>query len=400
MFDFIGISPHLRINAFGHFETLHKVLFFALQKDQDFSELYYLGSALDKNVQAWFTPSIPTTTTSTVPWSSKKLYSHFLKIVEKSKSEVTIIHIYEGNIYWLLILGKVIRKTENTYLYINFFKGEKYRRLRMDALKKFYFRSIFKIVSGDIADRIVFTADSLASAEILTSITRQNFIRYPLFSAFQEFQFENRNSRKILCLLRGKTASDLIYQVAKELPNETKERLTVHGVLSTTQETDLKKQGFIISKAHLDFLQYKKFFESFSRIIFMYDPAEFGLDSSGRLCDALVTGKEVFVPRNSALEEDSMIYEGVNCYKFGDQIELAKILNLEVFESMRYQNPPTVAKSISEIKSGILLKKNVKSKVPSKANVLLRDITIHLIWLSYGIGRIFFGARRYLFGAK
>ena len=132
----------------------------------------------------------------------------------------------------------------------------------------------------------------------------------------------------------------------------------------------------------------------------MYDPAEFGLDSSGRLCDALVTGKEVFVPRNSALEEDSMIYEGVNCYKFGDQIELAKILNLEVFESMRYQNPPTVAKSISEIKSGILLKKNVKSKVPSKANVLLRGITIHLIWLSYGIGRIFFGARRYLFGAK
>jgi hypothetical protein len=138
-----------------------------------------------------------------------------------------------------------------------------------------------------------------------------------MYSIFKEKDMESADKNEYLFMIRGNQAMVNLIKALKFQSSDFQKRVTVHGVPNHEQINFCEKVlGIAVSKRHLSKDEYRSFFKRFSHIIFLYDPALFRDQSSGRLCDALISGAHVLVPMDCALWDSASEYGGYSDFRF------------------------------------------------------------------------------------
>jgi hypothetical protein len=382
--NFVGISGHLTSGATGHFETFHQTLYDAANRSKKLANVEYLGSSLSAGLTTWFNPVVPPSTVSRIKWSNKKFLNELIRIRE-SKNGKTLFHIYEGNLFWVLIASQVIRAKSDTYFYLNFFNSSKYNQIIESPIRNRFFKQIFSFLVRDINKNFIFTADSERMAQKLRKMTGFQFSAYPIYATLPE-SVTTENAKKTLVLIRGENSIQQLFKSLKISPEKNWSNIIVHGVPTLESIKILETEYQIqVSKNHLPTYEYVKFYEDIFRVIVLYDPKLFEDQSSGRLCDATVSGKELIVPSDCALTDMANSYGSYEKFDFGDYNRLAKLLTDPKKTRSTVRKIPTADAAISEILNSIQPQEAIKPKASKKLLLAFMRTALALIWLTVGI---------------
>lgn len=382
---FVGLSGHLRSGATGHYEEFHKGLHDALQESDEFIKVSYLGSSLSE--PSWFQPIVPPSLVSTGSWCNK----HFrmkLQLIAAEKID-SIFHIYEGNLFQLFLLSEVLRKNLETRAILNLFDSARLDRILSHPLKRFLFRKFLMIGLRDLDGRLIVTADTSRMAEKIKSIVNIDIASYPMYSILRENEMRASEKKEYLFVIRGSQAMSNLIDSLKDQGNEFLQKTTVHGVPTIEQINFCENiLGVSVSKKHLSKFEYTNFFKRFSHIVFLYDPELFRDQSSGRLCDALVAGAHVLVPKDSALWDSASEFGGFSEFEFDDVHRVIEIVS----DSMTAQYPRTIRPlpEASRAVEGLVSLVNVNNKLENgRSSNLVFLITYSVLRKYQYILRIF-----------
>lgn len=310
---FVGLSGHLRAGATGHYEEFHKGLYSALRESQEFEETLYLGSSLSE--PAWFQACVPPSLVSKQSWCNKKFRKNLQAIGENSSNSV--FHIYEGNLFQMFMLSELLRKNQTSVGILNLFDSARLGKILSSRVRKYIFKELFLIALKDLEGRLKITADTYRMGMQLENLLKVRIFTYPMYSILKENEMQSSDKNEYLFMIRGNQAMVNLIEALKSQNSNFLKRVTVHGV--PTQEQIYFSEsvlGISVSKRHLSRAEYTAFFKRFSHVVFLYDPALFRDQSSGRLCDALVSGAHVLVPTDCALWDSASEYGGFSEFRF------------------------------------------------------------------------------------
>lgn len=309
----------------------------------------YAGSSLSK--VTWFYPSIPPSIVSRFPWAPQTFAIELFKEINPSSNSASLVHVYEGNLYWLFQISRLIRKEPQARGYVNFFNSARYTAIGSNFHRSYFFRAMIRVALKGIEDRIVISADTEAMARILTNKTNQKFFTYPIYSILHPEEFNNLHRDGILFLIRGQRMMEELLKSLQGVPKETLDRITVHGVPTLEQITICENMGVKVSKKQLIGSEYSSFYRAFSHVIILYDPQIFLNQSSGRLCDALVAGCHLMIARESALFDVASDFGNFSTFHILeiDQLFQTIISNCQPEYPAKVEDLPTSARAISEI---------------------------------------------------
>lgn len=382
--NFIGISGHLTNGATGHYEAFHLALFEAAQRSSLLASTEYLGSSLSGGRKNWFTPVVPPSAVSRVSWSNKNFVKYLIYNV-RSKSGPVVLHVYEGNLFWVLVTSRVIRTNSSTHAYVNFFNSAKYNKILESPLRRRWFKYIFRYLVSDIKSHFIFSADSQKMATKLETLTGLKFSCYPIYASLSAGQTQ-KDADEILVLIRGKRSIDILFKALLSIPNEIRAKLIVHGVPTHEDIVRLENEFKItVSKKHLSTSEYSDFYQNIFRVIILYDPEIFQDQSSGRLCDAIVQEKEVVVPKDTALFDMAKSYGTFESFVFGDFKKVGEVISQPKKTAIKIHHKPTSNLAIRGIADSV--ERNATSEPRKIKSTVLKLIQIVLggIWLVVGI---------------
>jgi hypothetical protein len=303
----------------------------------------------------------------------------------------TLLHVYEGNLYWLFHVSSAIRENNLLRGYVNFFNSAKYTSISRNRLRLFFFKTLLNIAIKGVENRIVISADTEGMSKILATKTGQEFETYPIYSILNPGDFENLRREETLFLIRGENMMELLISYLIKMPAETLKKITVHGVPLKKQIDICESLGVKVSKKHLVGAEYSDFYKAFKSVVIFYDPKIFQNQSSGRLCDALVAGCHVVLIKNSALAESAASFGGYS------EFELSGIS--EMLESLFTDSPldfprskdhlPTSSRAVSKIIEKVLAQSR---RINSKLNPLKFSAIFILSQVLMFALRLFYGA--------
>jgi hypothetical protein len=349
MTKFVGLSGVLRSGAFGHHEAFHKGLYLALTKSTIYSNVVFLGSAVSE--PSWFKPVVPPSFVSEHPWSSKNFESELLRRSQEGGASEVIIHVYEGDLYALHILSRVMRNNYQIRVVINLFNSVKVCGQLDGKIRVELFALQLRMAVQGLENRIVVTADSTRMAEKISAAIGLDIQKYPVYSILDSENFKSCIRSEVLILVRGTNAMDKLIRTLEQAPSYFRDRVTIHGVPTEEQAHCLNvlKVGF--SRQHLHDKEYTNFYLRFKYVVVLYDPEFFKNQSSGRLCDAIVAGAHVIVPRDCALWDTANEYGGFSDFDFEKTDQIIEII--ESNESPVYSRnllpPPDVQAAIAKL---------------------------------------------------
>jgi len=386
--NFIGLSGHLNSGASGHYETFHEGLYLAAKKCREVGHCVYAGSSLSK--ATWFYPSIPPSIVSKFPWARQNFANELFDEINPSLDSASLVHVYEGNLYWLFQVSRLVRREPSTRGYVNFFNSAKYTAISSNFPRSYFFKVMVRIALKGIEDRIVISADTKAMAGILTKTTNQKFFTYPIYSILNPVEFNNLHRDRILFLIRGHRMMEELLTSLQKLSKKTLDQITVHGVPTIEQIRICENMGVKVSRKHLVGSEYSNFYKAFSHVVILYDPHIFLNQSSGRLCDALVARCHLMIPRESALLDVASDFGNFSTFRISEIDQL--------FQTIRSNCPPEFPSKAGDLPtsalaiSKILLQNHESglSKSSKIAPIEFRIVSLVMQPILFAL-RIFFG---------
>jgi hypothetical protein len=145
-----------------------------------------------------------------------------------------------------------------------------------------------------------------------------------------------------------------------------------------------KHKSIEFNQGHVSDLEYQGLFQIFKNTIFLYQPSTFSYCSSGRVCDAVVSKNNIFVPKETALEDFTLVHGNCHSFDFEDSSSLAKILMGDFKVSERTQAPSlNVENAISSLIT--MINKAVPVKA-GKISDLVFWPTAFIGWIISSIG--------------
>jgi hypothetical protein len=388
--NFIGLSGHLNSGASGHYETFHEGLYLAAQKSSEVDHCVYAGSSLSN--ATWFYPSIPPSIVSKFPWARENFASELFDEINPGSDSVSLVHIYEGNLYWLFQVSRLIRREPRARGYVNFFNSARYTAISSNSFRAYFFKVMVRIAIRGVEDRIVITADTKAMAGILTKITNQKFFTYPIYSILNPEEFNDLHRDRILFLIRGHRMMEELIKSLKRLSKETLDQITVHGVPTNAQIRTCESMGVKVSRKHLVGSEYSSFYEAFSHVVILYDPHIFSNQSSGRLCDALVARCHLMVTRESALFDVASEFGNFSTFRISEIDQLFQTItsNRQPEFPAKVGDLPTAARAVNQIlsqnyESG-LSKASKIAPIEFKIVSLVMQIILFTLRIFFGVG--------------
>lgn len=400
---FLGVSGHLTTGAPGHFETFHHGTFRAFSETLGNANVNFLGSRNGFAENVWFTPVIPNSFTSTVPWLPKKFLKSLIKLCNGKNGNVLIVN-YEGNIYSLILLTYVARKSSRTYLYINLFNSVRYQRILRSTQITYMFKILLQFTSRSLNGRLILSADTHRMAELLEKNTQIEFRTYPMFSAFDKQKLAWRERNNILINVRGYKAEKFLMDTLKILSSIRRFNFEVHGIHSDEIANQLSEfESVHILKDQVSEVEYFESYLRYKRVVFLYDPGFFSLQSSGRLYDSILAGCQVIVPKNTSLEDVLLKYGNGSSYDFGDELSLATSLTSDTVRiSPKEVEPPTNIHSAKEILNELQELVTQEKQDRNSPLIEFRDFILdEIAWAAITVLHLVFGVlnrlRRLLF---
>ena len=392
MTQFIGISGHLTVGATGHFESFHKALFDIGQENPSLHNCTYLGSQISANLQPWFKPVIPNSLTASSPWSNKS-FGRLLLRYSNVSSQKTIFHVYEGNLYWVLVLSNVLRRNPKSFAYVNLFQAHKYNRILYSRIKNKFFTIALKYICTDLGSRMIITADTRRLADKLSVAANSKISFYPMYSILNQSE-RSKTSDRVLVVVRGEGANSYLFQALELIAASQRPKMTIHGVFTLPEQRELEtRYGAEISKGHLNYDDYLKTNSTFYKVVLLYDPSTFKDQSSSRLCDAAVTMKEIVVPMNTSLQDMAEEYGEYERFDFEKPSELGEILSRPKAIEVKRVIFPTSARAMESILSSFELSQESSKPTDFIGKAVLLDLvrkSLVLVWIFAGIRRRLF----------
>lgn len=322
--NFIGLSGHLMSGATGHYETFHEGLFLALLENEKIENCTYIGSKMSPS--SWFLPLIPPSLVSKYPWASTRFSAQLLTESRSNGGTKTMLHVYEGNLYWLFHVSWLVRKNPKIVGYVNFFNSAKYSSICSNPIRSRFIRTLISVAIRGVENKIVMSADTAPMSRLLIRETCRDFQVYPMYSILNPHEFEQLDREKVLFLIRGTSMMEFLINNLQNSKPEFLKKITVHGVPTNEQIQICENLGIEVSKTHLKGQDYIDFYKNFSHVVILYDPQIFSNQSSGRLCDALVAGCHLLVMKDSALSEYARVFQGYSEFELTKPQELIQYL--------------------------------------------------------------------------
>lgn len=345
---FVGLSAYLQEGGEGHFEDFHRSFFDEAKKRTDI-EVVYWGRESRTVRNYWFSPRVPSTLTSRIPWAGQRFIKELSELCMGRRK--VIFHVYEGNFVWVILFAKVLSSNPNAEVIVNFFNGQKYAQLLRSGFVKIVLRNYLRLITRGIEKQIVFSADTNKSAVLLESSLKMAFKKYPIYSGFQiEKASTITRGNRSLVVGRGQSAASLLENALREVAPNPFPKIDYKGEISESTAKILEDEFNVkLVQSHLSRNSYFKSYADYYRVVFLYDPSVVEYNSSGRLCDAIVTAKEIAIPEGSSLLEEVSMNDNVDVFSFGDTKELARILVAPRKSHVQYSNVPTAVKSVKTI---------------------------------------------------
>lgn len=352
-FQFIGVSPYLKIGAVGHHESFHKAFFQGCLSHKQIENPVYLGSRKSGSVaKSWYEPTVPSRLTSRLKVMDIRFFKKLLELTNVNDLSYRQVFIaYEGNLFTVFIFSALLRVRPKLIAIINIFDNQKVITRLKSSYKKLIYMKLFNIALKGINHRMIITGDSARFAKKLEESIGHTVETFPMFSSIKPEKNVNQKASGYLINLRGDRSAIKLLEACNKLDDRTSPKILVHGPIRDSISTELSKLKSIeFNKGHISVLEYERLFQDFKNIIFLYEPSIFSYCSSGRLCDAVVSNKNVFVPKDTALEDFSNVHGNCQSFDFENSSSLSEILRgVSEVSERRPASLPTVENAISSL---------------------------------------------------
>ena len=386
--EFLGLSGHLERNAPGHYETFHKGILEGFQELLGEQNAKFLGSQRSKGQKCWFEPLVPTSMTSTIPWLPKN-FLNFLGENKADNRKIKILYTYEGNLATLFLLGRVVRRSKDVFLFFNLFNSFKYTKILKSRPRYILFKAIFLLVSRGLDDQIRLVADTERFGTLLKNKLGKEFIAFPMYSALSpESNYITPRGGVTLVNLRGSRSENLFKEAFDNYPGLHDIEIVLHGLINNDVAQHLSQFSNIrISNNQLEEVDYFSEYNKYNRTAFLYDPEFFTMQSSGRLADAIVAGKILIVPKATALEDVLNEYGNGSSFDFENAESLVNALLAEPDIARRMNTLPTknwAANTILDSMKNLLSEGEKREDLPRFRTFIVDEV----IWVTLGCLRV------------
>jgi hypothetical protein len=232
------------------------------------------------------------------------------------KLEPALLYIYEGNFSLIFVAAFAMVKCKNLTTFFNFHNVDFFLRLSNSNVTRLPLR-FFLICIKFLVPKIVFATESPRAANMLEKRLNINFEVFPMMNLNLEYLLfaENLNiSQRIehLVLISGKIDIDTLMQDLKKISSNPSSITIFDSRLNYPENTYIKNAvntvGYHVLCEELDAEDYAKLFVSSKKVWFLARSTMNFYGSSGRLTDALISGCQIAIPENSALEDMTRLY--------------------------------------------------------------------------------------------
>ena len=357
-------------------------------------DLEYLGLSNTHKLN-WIQQVFPDSILRRFPYVNIFSISRIVKRIRSSRSDKTVIYIFEGSFFWIFLLSSIRVFVPNCVVICNLFPSNTYDyRFFKNEKMKLWYRIFFKLTEKH--DDIVVTFDTQLMTKKVNQYIRKQIIRFPVPASFppnERGPLTTAGHHRVLVNLRSFQIEGLHFL----LQNSCKECNFVlpRGPLATTP---LSIEFGKYSNASFDdgvipVSEYQNYFDSFNYMIFLYEPT---INATGRLLDSITRGIPICVPRQAT--EWSYIaktWGRSNLFDWQSPADIAKAFNHPVFQVPTSNSEPPFTpqgslKEILEIGTQSL-ERRITHKLHSKI-IILTALFLHstILALVNAPYRIFF----------
>ena len=341
-FELVGISPHLESGALGHLESFHKSLFKEMNSYPGVYNPIYLGLRNQKNNERnWYLSIVPRTITQKFKWVDIKYFRNLQNIASGNGSNASKLFItYEGDLFLILFMSALLRTRPKAFAIVNIFDSQKYSNYLDSKRGRFLFNLMCRLALCGLNSRLIITADTTRFAKKIHTSTGLQLKTFPVFSTITPSENLRNDQTNIMINLRGSDAQNKLLEVCNSIGSKRLPKMYIHGLTSREMEYKFSKFNSVkLSSGHITEDRYQSLYQEFTTVIFMYDPKGFSLQSSGRLCDAIVTCKEIIVPKETALSDLASMYGNSFEFDFNNISSLRSILTGQ-YKTSEQKNAP------------------------------------------------------------
>ena len=317
--------------------TWHNALYDA-SKIQNI-DLEYLG-LINTYKTNWIEQILPDSILKRFPYLSPLSFFRILKKIRSSRSEQTILYIFEGSFFWVFLLNCLRIFVPNCVIICNLFSSSRYdsRFYRNQKMKPWY-RLFFRMIQNN--EGIIITFDTQLMSSKVNRHIKNGLIRFPVPSSFP---FNKRDSLKasghyrVLVNLRSYPIEDLHFLLQNSCSLCT--FVFPRGPLATTPLSIEfgKYRNASFDRSVIPVTEYQDYIDTFDYMIFLYKPS---IDASGRILDSITRGVPICVPKQATeWSYISKTWSQSNLFDWNSPSDIAKTLNHPIFDNATVNGAP------------------------------------------------------------
>ena len=339
-------------NAAGH-HTWHSAL-----NSVEICKVEHFGLRSDSN-PIWIQQVFPNSVTKRFQILDPISFNSFLNRLRRNRTNQTCVVIFEGSLFWALILGLASLCDRNSVFICNLWPSHRYLDiLRAKSYKSQWFK--FTLYFLELFKRLQITVDTKALADLLSKSYNVTVKDFPVPSSL-EYRKESRHSSKhyrVALLMRGVDLSRV-----GELLKDSCQLCTFHIGHPAGNDSTIRTffQGFLnveVGDRYIGEEDYQAYIDSFDHAILLYQPLPISPGSfshfcaSGKLLDLLLRRVPISIP-DKGLEWINLAKQwgSYSLFDFESDESIKKELNHPKFtkEPSHHSLPFTPSGSVSTL---------------------------------------------------
>ena len=335
---YFGIAPWRLVPLEPRHNTWHNALFDNSIKNR--LDLEYIG--LRNNYKTnYITQILPDSILKRFPYIN---LFHFLKLVRKlklHKGKKTLIYIFEGSIFWYIILSCIRYFIPNCVVVCNLFPSSRYNVRFFNSRNKLPYRIFFYLVKWQCKKSVYITFDTQLMVNKVNSERISNLFRFPVPSSFSYRiapDLETKSHYRVLVNMRAFPEEKL-----HDLLKSSCQQCTFVFPRGTLKSQPLEVNFGHYTNTYFDdkvipITDYEFYVDQHDYMIFLYQPS---IDASGRILDAIARGIPVCVPKQaSEWAEIAKQYGQLFDFDWNSMGSLSTTFNHPTFSKLTYIGEP------------------------------------------------------------
>lgn len=342
-------------------------------------DLEYLGLKNTHKLN-WIEQVLPDSILRRFPYVSIFPIYRILRTIRSSRSDKTVVYIFEGSFFWIFLLSIIRVFVPNCVVICNLFPSNTYdHRFFKNEKMRIWYRVFFKFMQK--YDDVIVTFDTQLMTKKVNRYIQKKIIRFPVPASFppnKRGPLAIGGHHRVLVNLRSFQIEGLHFLLQSSC-KECKFVLPRGPLATIPLSVEFGKYpNVVFDDSVIPVSEYQNYFDSFNYMIFLYEPT---INATGRLLDSITRGIPICVPRQAT--EWSYIaktWGRSNLFDWKSPTDIAKAFNHPVFQVPTSDSEPPFTpqgslKEILEIGTQSL-ERRIKHKIHSKI-ILLTALILH-----------------------